>query len=146
MIPKHLLPSTAVSPRIHHRHSAQSVGVSLASRLIVKNAVRVWSAQPNRNWGLEYVDSLAGLLPRFGSTAQIQRVRLDQSGTGDGQHWLHRPDVPWPAPGRSQQGPQLADSLGRADDRRAPAALQPRLAGEGGNRSRRRLHGHQVGT
>ncbi len=77
MIPKHLLPSTAVSPRIHHRHSAQSVGVSLASRLIVKNAVRVWSAQPNRNWGLEYVDSLAGMLPRFGSTAQIQRVRLD---------------------------------------------------------------------
>jgi acetyl esterase/lipase len=74
---EHLLSSTAVRPRIHHRHSAQSVGVALASRLIVKNAVRVWSAQPNRNWGLEYVDSLAGLLPRFGSTAQIQRVRLD---------------------------------------------------------------------
>jgi acetyl esterase/lipase len=74
---EHLLSSTAVRPRIHHRHSVQSVGVSLASRLLVKNAVRVWSTQPNRNWGLEYVDSLAGLLPRFGSTAQVQRVQLD---------------------------------------------------------------------
>ncbi|MGB9222599.1 alpha/beta hydrolase [Mycobacterium sp.] len=74
---EHLLSGTAITPRIHQRHSAQSVGVALASRLIVKNAVRVWSSQPNRNWGLGYVDSLAGLLPRIGSTAQIQRFRLD---------------------------------------------------------------------
>ena len=33
--------------RIHHRHSAQSIAVSLGSRLIVKNAVRVWAARPN---------------------------------------------------------------------------------------------------
>jgi acetyl esterase/lipase len=73
----HFVSGSAVRPRIHHRQSAQSLGVSLASRLIVKNAVRVWSSQPNRNWGLEYVDSLAGLLPRLPSTAQVQRVRLE---------------------------------------------------------------------
>jgi acetyl esterase/lipase len=63
--------------RIHHRHSAQSVAVSLASRLIVKNAVRAWALQPNLHWPLEYVDSMAGLLPRFRSSAKIEPIQLE---------------------------------------------------------------------
>ena len=51
--------------RIYHRHSAQSVVVSLASRLIVKNAVRAWALQPNLRWPLEYVEGMAGLRPRL---------------------------------------------------------------------------------
>jgi acetyl esterase/lipase len=86
---EHLLSRSAVRVRIHHRHSAQSVAVSLASRLLVKNAVRVWSVQPNRNWGLEHVDSLAGLLPRTGSMAQIRRVRLDRCNA----EWVRAPGV-----------------------------------------------------
>ncbi|HEX4559870.1 MAG TPA: alpha/beta hydrolase [Mycobacterium sp.] len=70
-------PSNTSSRRIHHRHSAQSVAVSLASRLIVKNAVRAWAMQPNLHWPLAYVDSMAGLLPRFRSSAKIQPVRLE---------------------------------------------------------------------
>jgi acetyl esterase/lipase len=63
--------------RIHHRHSAQSFAVSLASRIIVKNAVRAWAIQPNLHWPLEYVDSLAGLVPHFRSPAKIQPIRLE---------------------------------------------------------------------
>lgn len=75
--PHHSLPGVATKRRVHHRHSAQSVAVSLASRLIVKNAVRAWAIQPNLQWPLEYVDGLAGLLPRFRSSAKIESVRLE---------------------------------------------------------------------
>jgi acetyl esterase/lipase len=71
------LPREAIERRIHHRHSPQSIAVSWASRLIVKNAVRAWTIQPNLHWPLEYVDGLAGLLPRFRSSAQIEPVRLE---------------------------------------------------------------------
>jgi acetyl esterase/lipase len=71
------LPREAIERRIHHRHSPQSIAVSWASRLIVKNAVRAWTMQPNLHWPLEYVDGLAGLLPRFRSSAQIEPVRLE---------------------------------------------------------------------
>jgi acetyl esterase/lipase len=63
--------------RIHHRHSAQSVVVSLASRLIVKNAVRAWALQPYLRWPLEYVDGMAGLLPRLRSSAEIEPIQLE---------------------------------------------------------------------
>jgi acetyl esterase/lipase len=63
--------------RIHHRHSPQSFAVSLASRLIVKNAVRAWAIQPNLHWPLEYVDAFAGLVPHFRSSAKIKPVRLE---------------------------------------------------------------------
>ncbi len=33
--------------------------------------------QPNLHWPLEYVDGLAGLVPRFGSSAEIQPIRLE---------------------------------------------------------------------
>jgi acetyl esterase/lipase len=75
--PHRSLPVEAGTRRIHHRHSAQSVAVSLASRLIVKNAVRAWAMQPNLHWPLEYVDSMAGLLPRFRSSAKIEPIRLE---------------------------------------------------------------------
>jgi acetyl esterase/lipase len=61
--------------RVHHRHSPQSVAVSLASRFIVKNAVRAWAAQPDLRWPLASIDRFAGLLPRWAS-AQVKRVRL----------------------------------------------------------------------
>jgi acetyl esterase/lipase len=70
-------PRGASKRRIHHRHSAQSVAVSLASRLIVKNAVRAWAMQPNLHWPLAYVDNLVGLLPRFPSSAKIEPIRLE---------------------------------------------------------------------
>jgi acetyl esterase/lipase len=75
--PTHILPSVATTRRVHHRHSPQSVAVGVASRLIVKNAVRAWALTPNLHWPLEYVDGVAGLFPRVGSAAKIQSVRLD---------------------------------------------------------------------
>lgn len=71
------LPTNSTKRRIHHRHSPQSVAVSLASRLIVKNAVRAWALQPNLHWPLEHVDGLVGLLPRFRSPARGEPVRLE---------------------------------------------------------------------
>jgi len=86
--PYRILPSLAIKRRIHHRHSAQSVAVSLASRLIVKNAVRAWAIQPNLlHWPLGYVDSLAGLLVRFRSSAEIQPVQLEHCTA----EWLRAP-------------------------------------------------------
>src|SRR5215471_15184708 len=85
--PRRLLPSQAISRRIHHRHSARSVAVSLASRLIVKNMVRAWAIQPDLHWPLEYVDGLAGLLPHFPSSASIEPVRLD----GCAAEWVRAP-------------------------------------------------------
>ncbi|VBA57992.1 Carboxylesterase LipF [Mycobacterium attenuatum] len=75
--------------RIHHRHSPQSIAVSLATRLIVKNAVRAWAIQPNLRWPFDYVDGLAGLLPRFGTAARIDPVRLDHCAA----EWVRAPGV-----------------------------------------------------
>lgn len=75
--PVHILPSVATTRRMHHRHSPQSVAVSLASRLIVKNAVRAWAMTPNLRWPFEYVDSFAGMFPRVGSAASTEAVRLE---------------------------------------------------------------------
>ena len=75
--PHRVLPSRAMKRRVHHRHSPQSVAVSLASRLIVKNTVRAWAVTPNARWPFEYVDSVAGLVPRFGISAEIESVRLE---------------------------------------------------------------------
>lgn len=72
-----VLPSGAMKRRVHHRHSPQSFAVSLASRLIVKNTVRAWAFTPNLHWPFEYVDGLAGLVPRFGISANIEPVRLE---------------------------------------------------------------------
>ena len=84
-----LLPSQAMNRRIHHRHSPQSFAVSLASRLIVKNAVRAWAIQPNLHWPLTYVDGFAGVVPRFRSPAQIEPVRLEHCGA----EWVRAPGV-----------------------------------------------------
>lgn len=73
----HLLPSGAMKRRVHHRHSPQSFAVALASRLIVKNAVRAWAFTPNLHWPFESVDGLAGLLPRLGISAKIEPVQLE---------------------------------------------------------------------
>src|SRR5258708_32926002 len=72
-----------------HRRSAQSIAVSLASRLIVKNAVRVWAVQPNLHWPFAYVDGLAGWLPHFGSSAEIEPVRLEPCAA----EWVRAPGV-----------------------------------------------------
>ncbi len=85
----HILPSVATTRRMHHRHSPQSVAVSLASRLIVKNAVRAWAVTPNLHWPFEYVDSFAGLVPRFGSSAQTEPVRLEHCSA----EWVRAPGV-----------------------------------------------------
>lgn len=76
-VPHRVLPSCAMKRRVHHRHSPQSHAVSLASRLIVKNTVRAWAFQPNLHWPFEYVDGFAGLMPRFGISAEIEPVRLE---------------------------------------------------------------------
>src|ERR1700747_2563565 len=73
----HVLPSQAINRRIHHRHSAQSFAASLASRVIVKNAVRAWAIQPNLHWPLEYVDGFAGMMAHSRSSAKIKPIRLE---------------------------------------------------------------------
>ncbi|OMC42902.1 alpha/beta hydrolase [Mycobacterium sp. IS-1264] len=77
---RHSLRRNMGNRRIHHGHSAQSVAVSLASRLIVKNAVRAWAIQPHLRWPFEYVDSMAGLLPRIRSSATIEPIQLEHCG------------------------------------------------------------------
>jgi acetyl esterase/lipase len=66
---------TVAERRIHDHRGARSVAVSLASRFIVKNAVRVWAVQPNLQWPFQSVDRFAGMLPHW-SSAKIERVRL----------------------------------------------------------------------
>src|SRR5690625_4217001 len=61
--------------RIHRRHSAQSVAVSLASRFVVKNIVRAWAFRPDLAWPLGSVDRFAGLVP-YRPTVRIERLRL----------------------------------------------------------------------
>lgn len=87
--PVHILPSVATTRRMHHRHSPQSVAVSLASRLIVKNAVRAWAMTPNLHWPFEYVDSFAGMFPRIGSAARTEAVRLEHCAA----EWVRAPGV-----------------------------------------------------
>lgn len=85
--PYPILPSQAMKRRIHHRHSPQSVAVSLASRLIVKNAVRAWAFQPNLRWPLGYVDGLAGMIPHLPSSAHIQQTKLENCAA----EWVRAP-------------------------------------------------------
>jgi acetyl esterase/lipase len=87
--PRRVLPSVAMTRRIHHRHSPQSIAVSLASRLIVKNAVRAWAMTSNLHWPFEYVDSFAGLMPRFGSAAETESVPLENCAA----EWIRAPGV-----------------------------------------------------
>lgn len=87
--PYHILPSQAMNRRVHHRHSPQSFAVSMASRLLVKNVVRAWAFQPNLHWPFQYVDGLAGLMPRFTHSARIEPIRLDNCAA----EWVHAPGV-----------------------------------------------------
>src|SRR5690242_121101 len=87
--PTHILPSVAITRRVHHRHSPQSVAVGLASRLIVKNTVRAWAMTPNLHWPFEFVDGVAGLVPHIDSRAKIERVRLDHCAA----EWVRAPGV-----------------------------------------------------
>lgn len=81
--------TSVVQPRIHRRFSAQSIPVSWASRLIVKNAIRAWALQPNLHWPFASIDGFAGMLPRFGSAAAIEPVRLQHCAA----EWVCAPDV-----------------------------------------------------
>ncbi|MEZ0352273.1 alpha/beta hydrolase [Mycobacterium sp. pR1184] len=77
-----------IKRHFHHRRSPQSIAVSLASRVLVKNAVRAWALQPNLHWPLGHIDALVGLLPhRCGAT--VQTVRLDQCNA----EWVRAPGV-----------------------------------------------------
>ncbi|OBI43891.1 esterase [Mycobacterium colombiense] len=87
--PTHILPSVATTRHIHHRHSPQSVAVGLASRLIVKNAIRAWALTPNLHWPFEYVDTVAGLFPRVGYAAKTESIRLDNCAA----EWVRAPGV-----------------------------------------------------
>ncbi|WP_120314306.1 alpha/beta hydrolase [Mycobacterium mantenii] len=87
--PTHILPSVATTRRVHRRHSPQSVAVGLASRLIVKNAIRAWSMTPNLHWPLEHVDGVVGLFPRVGSAATTESLRLDNCAA----EWVRAPGV-----------------------------------------------------
>ncbi|OBK83610.1 alpha/beta hydrolase [Mycolicibacter sinensis] len=64
-----------VKRRIHRRHSAQSVAVSLASRFVVKNMVRAWAFRPELAWPLASVDRFAGWVP-YRPAVDIERFRL----------------------------------------------------------------------
>lgn len=60
--------------RLHRRHSAQSIAVSLTSRFVVKNLVRAWTIQPDLGWPFASVDRFAGLMP-YGGAAEVQRAQ-----------------------------------------------------------------------
>jgi acetyl esterase/lipase len=62
--------------RIHHRRSTQSIAMTMASRLVIKNLVRAWAIQPQLGWPFESVDRLAGMLPPHKPRAEIERIRL----------------------------------------------------------------------
>lgn len=66
-----------INARTHHRHSPQTLALSLISRFVVKNVVRAWAVEPDLQWPFALVDRLAGALPRYESTARIDRVLLD---------------------------------------------------------------------
>ncbi|MBV8785879.1 MAG: alpha/beta hydrolase [Mycobacterium sp.] len=87
--PLRVLPSAATTKRIHHRHSPQSIAVSLASRLIVKNAVRAWAMTSNLHWPFDYVDGFAGLMPRFGAPVETESVQLENCAA----EWVRAPGV-----------------------------------------------------
>ncbi|HEX7323351.1 MAG TPA: alpha/beta hydrolase [Mycobacterium sp.] len=80
---------SAVRRRVHRRRSPQSFVVSLAGRLIVKNAVRVWTLQPSLQWPFESVEHAAGLLPHDRPHAKIDRVRL----TDCDAEWIRAQDT-----------------------------------------------------
>jgi len=67
--------TVGLTRRIHRRHSAQSVAVSLASRFIVKNVVRAWAIRPDLAWPLTSVDRFAGWVP-YRPAMTVERVRL----------------------------------------------------------------------
>lgn len=76
-----LLPTSStrrISRDTHCRRSAQSVAVSMTSRLLIKNAIRTWALQPNRRWPFAAVDGLMGMLPKYHPLARIERVELDE--------------------------------------------------------------------
>lgn len=87
--PSRILPSRAMTRRVHRRQSPQSIAVSLASRLIVKNAVRAWAITPNLHWPFEYVDGFAGLMPRFKFSAETEPVQLEHCVA----EWIRAPGV-----------------------------------------------------
>lgn len=67
---------TSIGTRHHHRHrSPQSMALAVGCRLIVKNAVRLWSLQPGLRWPFESIDRMAGLAPRPRSVS-VRRVML----------------------------------------------------------------------
>lgn len=59
----------------HHRCSPQSKAIGAICRLFVKNAVRVWSLQPNLHWPFSSIDQVAALAP-MPSAAEVRRVQL----------------------------------------------------------------------
>ncbi|OBJ49263.1 alpha/beta hydrolase [Mycobacterium sp. 1423905.2] len=81
--------SGPIRRRVHRRHSPQSLAVSMASRLLVKNFVRAWALQPNLHWPFEYVDTMAGLFPHRWPDAEIEPVKL-QNCTAE---WVRAPGV-----------------------------------------------------
>ncbi|CAM4219970.1 Carboxylesterase LipF [Mycobacterium basiliense] len=78
-----------VRRRIHRRRSAQSIAISVASRLIVKNTVRAWAMQPNLSWPFDYVDVLAGVLPFSRSAAAVEPVSLKHCAA----EWICAPGI-----------------------------------------------------
>jgi acetyl esterase/lipase len=62
--------------RIHRRHSAQSVAVSLASRFVVKNVVRAWAMRPDLAWPFASVDRFAGWAPYRPPPVCVERLHL----------------------------------------------------------------------
>lgn len=88
--------ATTSMRRIHRRRSVQATAVSLATRLTVKNMVRLWAAQPDLQWPFESVDWFAGLVPNRLS-AKIERVRLEHCAA----EWIRPARAAAPPPARA---------------------------------------------
>lgn len=85
--PIDLWANSAFERRIHHRYSAQSVAISLASRLIIKNMLRAWAIQPQLGWPFASVDRFAGMFPRYLHPAEIERIPLKNCAA----EWVRAP-------------------------------------------------------
>ncbi|KWX24085.1 esterase [Mycolicibacterium wolinskyi] len=63
---------TSTGKRIEHRRrSVEAIALATGSRVVVRNAVRMWALQPGLGWPLASIDRMVGLIPRrIGATVE----------------------------------------------------------------------------
>ncbi len=67
----------------HHRCSPQSKAIGAICRLFVKNAVRMWSLQPNLHWPFNSIDQVAEQMNCTSNTFQRRGIAFDHRTIGE---------------------------------------------------------------